>query len=78
MKRIISLTRGERCYIIGGVRYIVSSGFTHGSPKTHKPDNLTQKLQHYLGGDFADLTKPPNADNLSPEYACSAAGEEEL
>lgn len=74
---IVGVGMDDRSYTINGVTYVVSSRFAStGTKETHKP-TLAEKLRFYIGSGFAKLTIPGQADTISDEYACSAAGEED-
>lgn len=38
---------------------------------------LTERLEKYLGGDFAHLTTDEDENTIQAEYVCSTAGEED-
>ncbi|MCR4805367.1 MAG: hypothetical protein K5981_06890 [Clostridia bacterium] len=75
---IVGLGTEDRYYLINGMWYIVSSQFAPPRPKREDDETLSDKLQNYIGGDFADLTPAEDEATLDEEYACSAAGEEDL
>lgn len=73
---IIGIGAGEHEYKIGDVTYIVSSHFVH--PSEPVKDTLSDRLKHFVSGDFADLTADVEMDKIDSEYVCSAAGKEDL
>lgn len=72
---IIGLGEVEHEYKIGDVTYIVTSHFA----KPTEPDNqtITDRMKHFVGSDFADLTDEPDTNTMNAEYGCSAAGKED-
>ena len=68
----------DRYYLLNGMWYIVSSQFAPLRPKHEGEETLSDKLKNYIGSDFADLTPAEDTAMLDEEYACSAAGEEDL
>ena len=73
---IIGIGAGEHEYKIGDVKYIVSSHFAH--PSEPDKETLSDRIKHFVSGDFADLTADVEKDKIDSEYVCSAAGEEDL
>ena len=73
---IIGFGLREHEYKIGDVTYIVSSSFAY--PSEPVKDTLSDRLKHFVNGDFADLTAYVEKDKIGSEYVCSAAGEEDL
>ena len=72
-KWIIGLGADEHEYKIGDVTYIVTSHFV--KPSDENKQTVADKLKHYVGGDFADLTADIDSDTIDGEYVCSAAGD---
>ena len=60
-------------YVINGVRYCVTSKFM--PPETNV--TLTDKVEHYLDSDFADLTDITTIDKLTDDYVCSTVRKED-
>ena len=73
---IIGFGSREHEYKIGDVTYIVSSHFAQ--PSEPVKETLSDRIKHFVSGDFADLTADVEKDNIDSEYVCSAAGEEDL
>lgn len=73
---IIGIGAGEHEYKIGDVTYIVSSHFA--KPSEPVKETLSDRLKHFVSGDFADLTADVEKDKIESEYVCSAAGKEDL
>lgn len=66
----------EEEYVIGGVRYKVSSKFAPAN--ICKIENtISDKAQKYVGSDFAHLTKTQDKNTMSAEYICLTAGKED-
>ncbi len=74
---IVGLGADEHEYSINGVRYVASSRF---QKPFEKPKNqmMSERINDYLSGDFADLTVPSSSDIMAGEYVCSTVGEEDL
>ena len=72
---IVGLGSNEHAYKIGDVTYIVASHFVR--PDGENRQTITDKMKHYICGDFADLTAAPDSDTIDGEYGCSAAGKED-
>ena len=72
---IIGLGADEREYKIGAVTYIVTSHFV--KPTDAEKLTITDRMKHFVGGDFADLTDEPDTNTMNAEYGCSAAGKED-
>ena len=66
----------EHEYKIGDVTYIISSHFAQ--PSEPVKETLSDRLKHFVGGDFADLTADVEKYKIDSEYVCSAAGKEDL
>ncbi len=66
---------GEDEYVIGGVLYKVSSEFAPAN--ICKIENtMSDKVQKYIGSDFAHLTLVPNEDKIETEYVTTAGKED--
>lgn len=66
----------EEEYVIGGVRYKVSSKFAPAN--ICKIENtISDKAQKYVGSDFAHLTKTQDKNTMNAEYVCLTAGKED-
>ena len=74
---IVGVGMEDRSYIVNGVKYVVSSRFTPTRIKEKCEPTLSDRLHSFIGSGFAKLTIPVQADTISDEYACSAAGEED-
>ena len=72
---IISLGIEEHQYKIGDVTYIVTSHFA--KPTDMEKQTITDRMKHFVGSDFADLTDEPDTNTMNAEYGCSAAGKED-
>ncbi len=77
LRFIVGLGAGEHEYSINGVRYVASSRFQKPFGKLKNP-MLSERINGYLSGDFADLTVPASSDTMAGEYVCSTVGEEDL
>lgn len=66
----------EEEYVIGGVRYKVSSKFV--PTNISKIENtISDKAQKYVGSNFAHLTKTQDKNTMNAEYICLTAGKED-
>lgn len=66
----------EEEYVVGGVRYKVSSKFAPAN--ICKIENtISDKAQKYVGSDFAHLTKTQDKNTMNAEYVCLTAGKED-
>ena len=67
---------GEEEYVIGGMRYKVSSKFV--PVNICKIENtISDKARKYVGSDFAHLTKTQDKNTMNAEYVCLTAGKED-
>ena len=67
---------GEEEYVIGGVRYKVSSKFA--PVNISKIENtISDKAQKYVGSDFAHLTSAEDRNTMNAEYIRLTAGKED-
>ena len=66
---------GDSEYVIGGVLYKVSSEFA--PVNICKIENtIGDKVQKYVGSDFAHLTLVPDEDKIEAEYVTTAGKED--
>lgn len=77
LRFIIGLGADDHEYSVNGVRYVVSSRFQKPFEKPKNP-MISERINNYLSGDFADLTVPSNYDTMAEEYVCSTVGKEDL
>lgn len=77
LRFIIGLGADDQEYSVNGVRYIVSSRFQKPFEKPKNP-MMSERINNYLSGDFADLTVNSDYDTMAEEYVCSTAGKEDL
>lgn len=77
LRFIVGLGADDHEYSVNGVKYVVSSRFQKPFEKPKNP-MMSERINDYLSGDFADLTVPPNDDRMAEEYVCSTVGEEAL
>ena len=73
IKFFVGFGSKQNDYVINGVRYCVTSKFM-------PPENnitLTDKVEHYLDSDFADLTDITTIDKLTDDYVCSTVRKED-
>ena len=66
---------GEDEYVIGGVLYKVSSLFAP-SNICNLENTIGDKVQKYVGSDFAHLTLVPDEDKIEAEYVTTAGKED--
>lgn len=66
---------GESEYVIGGVLYKVSSSFAPANI-CNLENTIGDKVQKYVGSDFAHLTLVPDADKIETEYVTTAGKED--
>ena len=66
---------GESEYVIGGVLYKVSSEFAPANI-CNLENTIGDKVQKYIGSDFAHLTLVPNEDKIEIEYVATAGKED--
>lgn len=77
LRFIVGLGTDEHEYRVNGVRYIVSSHFQKPFKKPKNP-MMSERVNHYLSGDFAELTVGEHSSTMMTEYVCSTVGEEDL
>lgn len=77
LRFIVGLGADDHEYSVNGVRYIVSSRFQKPFEKPKNP-MMSEMINDYLSGDFADLTVNSDSDTMTEEYVCSTVGKEEL
>ena len=63
-------------YVIGGVLYKVSSSFAPANI-CNLENTISDKVQKYVGSDFAHLTTDEDENTIQAEYVCSTAGKED-
>lgn len=66
---------GEDEYVIGGVLYKVSSSFAPANI-CNLENTIGDKVQKYVGSDFAHLTLVPDTDKIEAEYVMTAGKED--
>ena len=66
---------GEEEYVIGGVLYKVSSSFAPANI-CNLENTIGDKVQKYVGSDFAHLTLVPDEDKIEAEYVKTAGKED--
>lgn len=66
---------GESEYVIGGVLYKVSSSFAPANI-CNLENTIGDKVQKYVGSDFAHLTLVPDEDKIEAEYVTTAGKED--
>lgn len=66
---------GDSEYVIGGVLYKVSSSFAPANI-CNLENTIYDKVQKYVGSDFAHLTLVPDADKIETEYVTTAGKED--
>lgn len=62
-------------YVIGGVLYKVSSSFAPANI-CNLENTIGDKVQKYVGSDFAHLTLVPDTDKIEAEYVTTAGKED--
>ncbi len=70
LRFIVGLGSDDHEYSINGVRYVVSSRFQNSFGKPKNP-MMSERINGYLSGDFANLTVPSSSDTMAGEYVCS-------
>ena len=76
MGEIIPISDFDCDYFINGICYKVSSRFE--SFETQKlGSTLTERLEKYIGGDFAHLTPAEDINTINTECVCMTAGKED-
>ena len=66
---------GESEYVFGGVLYKVSSTFAPANI-CNLENTIGDKVQKYVGSDFAHLTLVPDTDKIEAEYVTTAGKED--
>lgn len=66
---------GEEEYVIGGVLYKVSSSLAPANI-CNLENTIGDKVQKYVGSDFAHLTLVPDTDKIEAEYVTTAGKED--
>ena len=67
---------GDSEYVIGGVLYKVSSSFAPANI-CNLENTIDDKVQKYVGSDFAHLTSADDRNTMNAEYICLTAGKED-
>lgn len=62
-------------YVIGGVLYKVSSSFAPANI-CNLENTMREKVEKYVGSDFAHLTMVPDTDKIKAEYVTTAGKED--
>lgn len=62
-------------YVIGGVLYKVSSSFAPANI-CNLENTMREKVEKYVGSDFAHLTLVPDEDKIKAEYVTTAGKED--
>lgn len=75
-KILVGYGAKPREYVINGVKYIVSSRFQEANPKENSK-LLSDRIQRFIGSDFAHLTKFEKCAIRDSGYVCSAAERKE-
>lgn len=66
---------GEDEYVISGVLYKVSSSFAPANI-CNLENTMSDKVEKYVGSDFAHLTLVPDVDKIESEYVKTAGKED--
>lgn len=66
---------GEDEYVIDGVLYKVSSSFAPANI-CNLENTMSDKVEKYVGSDFAHLTLVPDTDKIEAEYVTTAGKED--
>ena len=77
LRFIVGLGADDHEYSVNGVRYVISSRFQKPFEKPLNP-MMSERVNHYLSGDFAELTVGEHSSTMMTEYVCSTVGEEAL
>lgn len=77
LRFIVGFGADEHEYSINGVRYVVSSRFQKPFEKPKNP-MMSERINGYLSGDFAELTVGEQCSTMAEEYMCSTVGKEDL
>lgn len=77
LRFIVGLGADDHEYSVNGVRYVVSSHFQKPFEKPKNP-MMSERINDYLSGDFAELTVDEHYSTMAEEYVCSTVGEEAL
>ena len=77
LRFIVGLEAGDHEYSVNGMRYVVSSRFQKPFEKPKNP-MMSERINNYLSGDFAELTVNEHYSTMAEEYVCSTVGEEAL
>lgn len=73
LRFIVGFGADEHEYSVNGVRYVVSSRFQKPFEKQKNP-MMSERINGYLSGDFAELTVDEHSDKMIAEYVCSTVG----
>ena len=75
VRELLGLKGGHREYKINGVTYVVSGQYRDekkdGTDKTFK-----DRIEDFIGSEFAELTDTEEESNIKPKNAHRAAGKE--
>ena len=75
VREILGATGGHREYKINGVTYVVSGQY-HEEKKDGTDKTFADRIEDFIGSEFAELTDTEEESNIKPKNAHRAAGKE--
>ena len=69
---LLMMSEDEKEIVIDGIKYYVSSRYSTDK----NGDTFKNKIEKYIGSDFAHLSPTINNDTMNKEYICLTAGKE--
>ena len=75
VRELLGLTGGHREYKINGVTYVVSGQY-HEEKKDGTDKTFADRIEDFIGSEFAELTDIDEGPNLKKNNARRAAGKE--
>ena len=75
VRDLLGLKGGHREYKIGSVTYVVSGQY-HEKKKDGTDKTFADRIEDFIGSEFAELTDTEEESNIKPKNARRAAGKE--
>ena len=75
VRELLGLTGGHREYKVNGVTYVVSGQY-HEEKKDGTDKTFSDRIEDFIGSEFAELTDIDEEPNLKKNNARRAAGKE--
>ena len=75
VREMLGATGGHREYKVNGVTYVVSGQY-HDEKKDGTDKTFADRIEDFIGSEFAELTDTDEESNIKPKNAHRAAGKE--